>query len=76
MLDGAVAKEPRMNDLAQMDLSGRADLELSPEERAELQRRFKSFTQAVKESALMRPAAPAKPKKIAKWNPLARAKSA
>jgi anti-sigma factor RsiW len=76
MLDGAVAKESRMNDLAQIDLSGRADGELSPEERAELQRRFKSFTQAVKESALMRPAAPEKPKKISKWNPLARAKSA
>lgn len=65
-----------MNDFAQMDLSGRADSDLTPEERAELQRRFKSFTQIVKESALMRPAAPEKPKKIAKWNPLARAKSA
>lgn len=65
-----------MNDLAQMDLSGRADSELSPDERAELQRRFRSFTQAVKESALMRPELPAKPKKIAKWNPLARAKGA
>jgi hypothetical protein len=63
-----------MNDLAHIDLSTRDDAELSPEERAELQRRFKSFTQAVKESALMRPEAPAKPKKIAKWNPLARAK--
>lgn len=65
-----------MNDLEQVDLSTRAESELTAEERAELQRRFRSFTQAVKEASLMRPAAPAKPKKIAKWNPLALAKGA
>jgi hypothetical protein len=63
-----------MNDLGQIDLSTRPDSELTLEERAELQRRFKSFTQAVKEASLMRPEPPAKPKKISKWNPLARAK--
>ena len=38
-------------------------------EREELQRRFRDFTQAVKEAALMRPAAPAKPRKVTKWVP-------
>lgn len=66
-----------MNDLGQIDLSSRVDAELSAEEREELQRRFKSFTQAVKEAALMREsAAPPKPKKVVKWNPLALAKGA
>lgn len=65
-----------MNDLGQIDLSSRTESELSLEERAELQRRFRSFTQAVKEASLMRPAAYEKPKKVSKWNPLARAKGA
>lgn len=65
-----------MNDLGQIDLSTRTDTDLTLEERAELQRRFKSFTQAVKEASLMRPAAPEKPKTISKWNPLARARGA
>jgi hypothetical protein len=64
-----------MSDLRQADLSNRADSELTPDERAELQRRFRDFTLAVKEAALMRPVAPAKPKKITKWLP-APAKSA
>jgi len=63
-----------MNDLGQIDLSSRSESELSLEERAELQRRFRSFTQAVKEASLMRPAAHEKPKKVSKWNPLARSK--
>lgn len=74
---GAVrpAEETRMTDLAQVDLSARADSELTPEERMELHRRFKSFTQAVKEASLMRPQPVQRPKKkILKWNPLARAR--
>lgn len=58
-----------MPDLRQVDLSNRADGELTQDERAELQRRFRDFTLAVKEAALMRPAAPAQPKKITKWIP-------
>ncbi|GIK98402.1 MAG: hypothetical protein BroJett029_26110 [Alphaproteobacteria bacterium] len=60
-----------MTDLRHVDLSDRPDSELTPEERAELQRRFRDFTQAVKEAALMRPAAPEKPRKITKWMPAA-----
>lgn len=64
-----------MSDLGQRDLSSRDESDLTPEEREELQRRFKSFTQAVKEAALMRESAtPPKPKKIVRWNPLALAK--
>mgnify|MGYP001049820676 CR=1 FL=1 len=58
-----------MSDLRHADLSNRRDDELTPAEREELQRRFREFTKAVKEAALMRPVAPAKPKKISKWLP-------
>lgn len=58
-----------MPDLGQADLSNRPDDELTQAEREELQRRFRDFTQAVKEAALMRPAGPARPKKIQKWLP-------
>jgi hypothetical protein len=65
-----------MSDLRHVDLSSRPDSELTPGEREELQRRFRDFTQAVKEAALMRPAEPVKPKKITKWMPAAKAAKA
>jgi hypothetical protein len=58
-----------MSDLRHVDLSNRPDSEMTQAEREELQRRFRDFTQAVKEAALMRPAAPAKPRKVTKWVP-------
>src|SRR3546814_11138169 len=63
----ALAVAPGLDEHAILDalrlaidpLSGRADPDLSPEERAELQSRFKSYPQAGEGSALLPPAAPA-----------------
>ena len=57
-----------MSDLQDRDLSDIPDHKLSAEERSELERRFFDFLSAVRGSILGRKA-PAKPKRVEKWDP-------
>lgn len=60
-----------MDDLSERDLSEVADEDLTPEERAELQRRLDDFVDRLRDRhGRKRPAKP-KPKRIMRWDPVA-----
>lgn len=60
-----------LDDLTQRDLSSIPDAELSPDERRELQRRFEDFVGLLRARAGRAVQAPAKPKRIMRWDPVA-----
>lgn len=60
-----------MDDLSQRDLSDIPDEDLSPDERRELQRRLEDFVGLLRARAGKGAKAPAKPKRIMQWDPVA-----
>lgn len=58
------------DDIRQRDLSGKTVREMDAEEKQEIKRRFDEFVELVK-SRKVRVATPTRPKRVAKWNPLA-----
>ncbi len=57
-------------DIRQRDLSGKTVREMDAQEKEEIKRRFDEFVELVK-TRKVRVAAPARPKQVTKWNPLA-----
>lgn len=60
-----------MDDLSERDLSEVADEDLTPEERAELQRRLDDFVDRLRARHGRKRAKKAKPKRIMRWDPVA-----
>ena len=60
----ASEQELRQADLSRFDYN-----EMTPQEQAEMKRRFQEFMTAVKPRAGAKAAAPAKPKTVTKWTP-------
>ncbi len=63
-----MTKKTSSKDLQQADLSGREYDDMSPEEQAEMKRRFQEFMSAIGASAAAKDAKP-KEKEVKKWEP-------
>ncbi len=59
------------DDLSQRDLSTIDDLDLSPQERRELQRRFDDFVNRLRVRAGLKAPDTSKPERITRWDPVA-----
>ena len=59
------------DDLSQRDLSDVAESDLTTEERREMERRFNNFAMRLRERAGVKTAEKKKPKRYARWDPVA-----